>query len=170
MTTTYHTPISTGAAANAATFNTPFSQLDSRLVQLDNAMDTDGTLKAGAVDNTAVLADDIVTDAKMEYPVRLAHFGINIGSVLSSVSAHTTSDTEWDVGLTSGNFAFVSRAEPYTTAGIVWDAWVQSDYNITVRATNVTASTVNINAATIIVVCVVDLQGGLAESSESQVV
>lgn len=167
MTTTYHTPIATGAAANAATFNTPFSQLDSRLVQIDNTVDTDGTIKAGGVDNTDAIANAIITDAKLSLPVRVAYFGINIGSVLSSVSAHTTSDTEWDAGLTSGNFAFVSRAEPHTASGIVWDAWVQADYNITVRATNVTAGTVSINAATIIVVGVVDLYGDLSESSES---
>lgn len=65
MTSTYHTPITTGAAANAATFNTPFSQLDSRLVQIDNAVDTDGSLRAGAVDDTGILVDSVVTSAKI---------------------------------------------------------------------------------------------------------
>lgn len=167
MTTTYHTPVATGAAANAATFNTPYSQLDSRLVQIDGTVDTDGTIKAGAVDFSDAIANAIITDVKLSKPVRLAYFGINIGSALSSVSAHTTSDTEWNIGLASGNFAFVSRAEPHTSPGIVWDAWMQSDYHITVRATNVTAGTVSIHAETIIVVAVVDLYGDLSESAES---
>jgi hypothetical protein len=39
MTTNYHTPIAVGAAANAATFNTPLGTLDSALTTLDTAVD-----------------------------------------------------------------------------------------------------------------------------------
>lgn len=35
MTTFYHTPIATGASANAATFNTPYGQLDENLRNLN---------------------------------------------------------------------------------------------------------------------------------------
>ena len=190
MTSNYHTPISTGAAANADTFNTPFSQLDSRLVQIATVLDTDGTLKANAVDIAAVITDGVVatakladlavtaakidngtiTDAKLAYPVRIAWSTVRIGSAISSVPAHTTSDTEWDFGVSSGTFAFVNRTDTYNTPGIVWDAWVLSDKHVVIRATNVTASTVNINAATDITVAIVDLVGALGESTESQVV
>lgn len=227
MTTTYHTPIATGAAANASTFNTPFSQLDSRLVQIDNAVDTDGTLKAGAVGATAVLADNVVTnakiadttiaggklangtitatqiadttitggklvnatitgtqianttiengkianttitDAKLAYPVRVAWATIRIGSALSSVSAHSVADTEWDLGIATGNMAIVNRVDAQNSPGIVWDVWVLGDKHVVLRATNVTAGTVNINAATDVLVAVVDLAGGLTETTES---
>lgn len=192
MTSNYHTPISTGAAANAATFNTPFSQLDSRLVQIATVVDTDGTLKTGAVDIAAVITDGVVatakladlavtaakidnatiTDAKLAYPVRVAWATVRIGSAISSVSAHTTSDTEWDFGLSAYTqvFALVNRTDTYNTAGIVWDAWVLSDKHVIIRATNVTASTVNINAATDLTVAIVDFAGSLLETTESQVV
>lgn len=169
MTTTYHTPITTGAAANAATFNTVYSQLDSRLVQIDNTVDTDGTIKAGAVDNSDAIANAIVTDVKLSKPIRLAYFGIAIGATVSSIAAHSTSTTTWNIGLTEGNFAMVSRAESYTTEGVVWDAWLTTEYYIKVRGTNVTASTVNLNALTVVIVAVLDLQGDLGESTESLV-
>jgi hypothetical protein len=167
MTTTYHTPVATGAAANAATFNTPFSQLDSRLVIIDNAIDTDGSLKAGAVDAAAVIANSVVTDAKLQYPVRIAWFGIAIGTVFSSIAAHTATDTEWNAGLTAGNFAFVQRVDAHNTPGIVWDAWVLTNHHVILRAQNVTASTVNLDPATTVLIAVVDLYGDLGESSES---
>lgn len=190
MTTTYHTPISTGAAANAATFNTPFSQLDSRLVQIDTAIDTDGSLKTGAVDVTAVISDGVVTndklenltitaakienatitDAKLAYPVRVAWATVRIGSAISSVSAHSVSDTEWDFGASSGNMVMINRVDAQNSPGIVWDAWLLGDKNVIIRATNVTANTVNINAATDLLIAIVDLGGGLDETTESQVV
>jgi hypothetical protein len=39
MSTTFHTAITTGAAANAATVNAPLGQLDAALVTLDAAVD-----------------------------------------------------------------------------------------------------------------------------------
>ena len=200
MTTTYHTPVATGAAANAATFNTPYSQLDSRLVQIDNAVDTDGTLKAGAVDGTAVLADSIVTnakiadttitagklvsgtitatqiadttitDAKLAKPVRIAWGTVRIGSAVASVAAHTTSDTEWDFSVASGNMVIVNRVDAQNSPGITWDAWLLSDKHVIIRATNVTANTVNIHADTDLLVGILDLAGSLSETTESQVV
>jgi hypothetical protein len=53
MTTTYHTAITTGAAANAATINTPLSSLDSALVaqdtRIDHIHDSTGHLTATAL-------------------------------------------------------------------------------------------------------------------------
>jgi len=200
MTEIYHTPVATGAAANAATFNTPYSQLDSRLVQIDNAVDTDGTLKAGAVDGTAVLADNVVTnakiadttitagklvngtitatqiadttitDAKLAKPVRIAWGTVRIGSGVASVAAHATSDTEWDFGVASGNMAIVNRVDAQNSPGITWDAWLLSDKHVIIRATNVTANTVNIHADTDLLVGILDLVGSLSETTESQVV
>lgn len=104
MSTNNHTAISTGAAANAATINTPLGTLDAAIGNLTTltttaktsavaainevdadatlavarigaaasasgsiatSVDTDGTLKAGAVDVAAVIADGIITDAKL---------------------------------------------------------------------------------------------------------
>lgn len=213
MTTTYHTPIATGAAANAATFNTPFSQLDSRLVQLDNAVDTDGSLRAGAVDDTGILVDNVVTnakiadatiaggklengtitatqiadttitggkvanatitDAKLAKPVRIAWAYITISDVLSSISAHSVSDTEWDLGLTEATYqVVVNRMEilgsTNTTPGVIWDGWIISpSCNLLLRGTNVTANTVNVAAPTNLWVGIYDVIGSLGETTES---
>jgi len=80
MTTSYHTDITTGAAANAAIVNAPLGELDDAIADvwarigtaagssgtLGTAIDTDGTLKAGAVDNAAVLGAEVVTGAKID--------------------------------------------------------------------------------------------------------
>ncbi|MEZ4714314.1 MAG: SGNH/GDSL hydrolase family protein, partial [Caldilineaceae bacterium] len=71
MTTNYHTPLNTSSPvlATGALFNTVFAALDGELTnlntQVDVSLDADGTLKANAVDNTASLANGIVTAAKM---------------------------------------------------------------------------------------------------------
>jgi hypothetical protein len=77
MSTNNHTAISTGAAANAGTINGPLGTLDAAIgdisafddpslaVIIANALDTDGTLKAGAVDVAAVLADNVVSADKI---------------------------------------------------------------------------------------------------------
>lgn len=93
MSTNNHTAITTGAAANASTINTPLGSLDAAIgdrstlttanasalangddivvairkvkTKLDVVSDTDGTLKSGAVDAAAVLADNVVTTAKI---------------------------------------------------------------------------------------------------------
>jgi len=111
MTTTYHTPVATGAAANAATFNTPYSQLDSRLVQIDNAVDTDGTLKAGAVDGTAVLADNVVTNAK------IADTTITAGKLVSgTITATQIADTTITAGkLVNGTITATQIADTTIT-------------------------------------------------------
>ncbi len=62
MSTTFHTAISSGAAANASTINTPLGTLDAAIAV---AHDSDGTLKAGAVDGAGVLASGVVTWAKL---------------------------------------------------------------------------------------------------------
>lgn len=97
MSVNNHTDISSGAAANAATVNSPLGQLDAAIGNLTTltttaktsavaaineidaqigtaasvsgtigtSIDTDGTLKAGAVDATAVIADAVVSPAKI---------------------------------------------------------------------------------------------------------
>jgi lysophospholipase L1-like esterase len=62
MTTNLHTDIAGGAAATSAVVNAPLGQLDSHLSAI---LDTDDTLKAGAVDNATVLASGVVTTAKI---------------------------------------------------------------------------------------------------------
>jgi predicted peroxiredoxin len=62
MSTNHHTPIISGAAANAATINAPLGQLDAKI---SVALDTDGTLRADAVDLAAVIKDGIVITAKL---------------------------------------------------------------------------------------------------------
>ena len=62
MSTTFHTAIASGAAANVATVNSPLGELDAKLAV---AHDSDGTLKANAVDAAAVLASGVVTWAKL---------------------------------------------------------------------------------------------------------
>lgn len=93
MSTNNHTAISNGATNDASTVNTPLGQLDAAMGDvstltttattltgaanelsakigaadsLDASIDTDGTLKAGAVDNAGVLASDVVETAKIK--------------------------------------------------------------------------------------------------------
>lgn len=61
MSTTFHTAVANGAAANAATFNTPLGTLDAAIAV---SHDADGTLKAGAVDVAGVLGTGVVTTSK----------------------------------------------------------------------------------------------------------
>lgn len=56
MTTSYHTPVSTGAAANASTINNPLGQLDAALVAMDTRIDN---IVYGGVD----LADPLVFES-----------------------------------------------------------------------------------------------------------
>lgn len=178
MTTTYHNPIATGAAANAATFNTPFSQLDSRLVQLDTVMDTDGSLKTNAVDATVVLADNIITniklvngtidDSKFLYPIRIAWAGVGFDP--GSLTAGGTYTVTYDLGASGGNLALINRYGTDTaTVGLIFDAWMHpTSYYVYVRVTNATNGTLapgTINA----LVAVLDLAGGLTETTESVV-
>jgi len=64
MTTTFHTAISTGAAANAATINAPLGQLDAKM---GVSLDADGTLKAGAVDVAAIFANAALPERNTMY-------------------------------------------------------------------------------------------------------
>ncbi len=59
---TFYTPVANGAAANAATVNAPLAEIDTKLAV---SLDADGTLKAGAVDNAAALAANVVTTTKI---------------------------------------------------------------------------------------------------------
>lgn len=124
MSTHNHTAISSGAAANASTINTPLGTIDAAIGQLSTltttaktsavaainevdadavlalarigaaasgsgsiatSIDTDGTLKAGAVDASTVLADDVVTAAKIADNVVGATY--NAGSDLTLEAA-----------------------------------------------------------------------------------
>lgn len=75
MTTTYHTAITTGAAANASTINSPLGQLDSALTNtLGGASVLAQVLRewaeAGAYEVTAatVDSDGIITTATVKWP------------------------------------------------------------------------------------------------------
>jgi lysophospholipase L1-like esterase len=94
MTIYNHTDIASGAAADASTFNGPLGQLDAAIgdltaltttdktsvkaalnevdlhadtvqTQVNVSLDPDGTLKAGAVDNSAAIANGVVSGAKI---------------------------------------------------------------------------------------------------------
>lgn len=72
MTTNYHTAIPSAPkqAANASTLNAPLAELDEAIglanAKISASLDTDGTLKAGAVDTAAALADGVVETAKLD--------------------------------------------------------------------------------------------------------
>lgn len=75
MTTTYHTAITTGAAANASTINSPLGQLDAALASaLGGASVLDQILKewteAGAYEVTAatVDSDGLITTGTAKWP------------------------------------------------------------------------------------------------------
>lgn len=75
MSTTYHTAISTGAAANASTINTPLGVLDAAIGMMGGGSGaTDTVLKAwaeaGAYELTAVTvdSDQVVTTATAKWP------------------------------------------------------------------------------------------------------
>lgn len=126
MSTYNHTAIASGAAANAATINTPLGTLDAAIGNLaaltttaktsavaainevdanaDNvatrigtaasssgsigtSIDTDGTLKVGAVDVAAVLVDAIITDAKLATDVKIGSLAALDTTAKSSVVA-----------------------------------------------------------------------------------
>lgn len=77
MSTNNHTAISNGAAGNSSIVNTPLGALDAAIGDIsafsetslsaiiDTVIDTDGSMKAGAVDVTTAIADGIVTDGKL---------------------------------------------------------------------------------------------------------
>lgn len=77
MTTYNHTEISNGAAGNSLVVNTPLGALDAAIGDIsafsetslsaiiDTVIDTDGSMKAGAVDVSAALADNVVSAAKI---------------------------------------------------------------------------------------------------------
>ena len=78
MTTTYHTPIATGAAANAATFNSVFATLDAQLVANTAALGLLGSQNARLKEWTAgedyeitaatYDADNVITTATVKWP------------------------------------------------------------------------------------------------------
>jgi hypothetical protein len=75
MTTTYHTAIATGAAANAATFNSPLGQLDDAIVDMHGGAGVNSdTLKewteSGAYELTSAMfdADNVITVATVKWP------------------------------------------------------------------------------------------------------
>lgn len=75
MSTTYHTAISTGAAANASTFNTPLGVLDAAIaLQGGGAGASAAVLKAwaegGDYELTAVTvdSDEVITTATVKWP------------------------------------------------------------------------------------------------------
>lgn len=75
MSTTYHTDIATGAAANAATFNAPLGELDAAIANLHGGSGvTDDVLKAwaeaGAYEMTSITydSDGVITTATVKWP------------------------------------------------------------------------------------------------------
>lgn len=84
MSTTFHSDIAVGAAGNASTFNTPLDTLDAALSAV---LDPDATLKAGAVDTTAVLANGIVTDAKLATDAKIGSLAALTTTAKTSVQA-----------------------------------------------------------------------------------
>lgn len=103
MTTTFHTPIPTGAAANASTINNPLGALDAAImVQGGGANASDAALRAwteaGAYELTAITYDSngVVTTATVKWPDGSA--GILTATTKNStwlaVDAYTISHTD----------------------------------------------------------------------------
>lgn len=108
MSNIYYTPITPGAQANAGTMNAPLSELDA---VLNVSHDADGTLKAGAVDTTAVLADHIVTADKLAAAVAGNGLSGGAGSALavnvddSTIEISSDSLRAKDGGITNAKMA-----------------------------------------------------------------
>lgn len=122
MSETFHTNIISGAAANALTFNTPLEELDAALAVVLDPVDS--TLKAGAVDVAAVLADNVVTAAKIAAAVAGDGLSGGGGTALSVNVDGTTIETNADalrvkaLGIGTSHLA----AGAVTTAKIAADA------------------------------------------------
>jgi hypothetical protein len=146
MTPQNYTAVSTGAAANAATFNNPLDQLDDAigaavstltttaktvvgsLNELDaqigaaasssgtlgTSIDTDGTLKAGAVDGSTILADTIITDAKLAADVKIGSLAALNTTTKASVVAAINELVDLFSGLTAPS-SLIESLESYWT-------------------------------------------------------
>lgn len=91
MTTNYHTDISTGAAANAATINSPLGQIDAAVTNLHGGAGiTDDLLKAWAEGECYELtaatldSDDVISSGTVKWPDGSA-----------GVFTRTTKNTTW---------------------------------------------------------------------------
>jgi hypothetical protein len=112
MTTTYHTAIATGAAANAATFNTPLGALDAAVLAVNAEL---GSNPSGAY--STVLLRLNATDTALGYALAAQNLIYN-GNMQIDLDANSVPDT-WVVYSTSSAGALTRIA----TGGVDYGAF-----------------------------------------------